>query len=107
MILVGGYNVYPREIDQVLFSHPDIQDAIAVGVPEEFRGEVVKVFIVKKPGCTLSQEQVIEFCEQHLVKYKVPKMVQFMDALPKTEANKVSRALLRKLHDEQQKEGTA
>ena len=103
MILVGGYNVYPREIDQVLFSHPDIQDAIAVGVPEEFRGEVVKAFIVKKPGCTLSEEQVIEFCEQHLVKYKVPKMVQFMESLPKTEANKVSRALLRKLHEEQQK----
>ena len=87
----------------MLFSHPEIEDAIAVGVPEEFRGEVVKAFIVKKPGSKLTEEDVIAFCEQNLVKYKVPKSVQFMDQLPKTAANKVSRVLLKKLHTEQNK----
>lgn len=102
MILVGGYNVYPKEIDNVLFTHPEIQDAVAVGVPEEFRGEVVKAYVVPKKGCHLTEEQVIEFCEQNLVKYKVPKLVEFMEQLPKTETNKVSRQLLRKLHCEKE-----
>ena len=72
MIIVGGYNVYPREIDELLFKHPAILEAATVGVPDCFSGEAVKAFVVLRPGATLTAEELQDYCRQSLVKYKVP-----------------------------------
>jgi long-chain acyl-CoA synthetase len=100
MIIAGGYNIYPRDIDEVLYEHPKIQEACAVGLPDTYRGETVKVFIVTKPGETLTEEEVITFCREKLAAYKVPKMVEFMDELPKSTVGKVMRRKLKEMEME-------
>jgi long-chain acyl-CoA synthetase len=95
MIIAGGYNIYPREIDEVLFEHPKILEACAVGIPDPYRGETVKAFIVPKSGEKMTEEEVIKYCQEKLAKYKVPKMVEFMTALPKSGVGKVLRKELR------------
>jgi long-chain acyl-CoA synthetase len=95
LILAGGYNIYPREIDEVLYEHPKILDAVAIGIPDPYRGETVKAYVVVKPGETLTEEEVIQFCKTRLAAYKVPKRVEFRDALPKTVVGKVLRKQLR------------
>ncbi len=94
MILAGGFNIYPREIDEVLYEHPAILEAAAIGVPDEYRGETVKVFIVTKPGHQLTAEEVIEYCRGKLARYKVPKYVEFRSELPRTIVGKVLRRVL-------------
>ncbi|MCP4123645.1 MAG: long-chain fatty acid--CoA ligase, partial [Bacteroidetes bacterium] len=91
MIIAGGYNIYPRDIDEVLFAHPKIVEACAKGVPDEYRGETVKAYIVLKPGETMTDKDVIDFCKQELAAYKVPKIVEFMDELPKSAVGKIMR----------------
>jgi long-chain acyl-CoA synthetase len=95
MIIAGGYNVYPREIDEVLYQHPKIADAVAVGVSDEYRGETVKAFVVPKAGETLTQEDVIGFCRQKLAAYKAPKIVEFRKDLPKSAVGKILRKVLK------------
>ncbi len=95
MIIAGGYNIYPREIDEVLFEHPKIQEACAVGIPDPYRGETVKAFIVLKAGEKMTEEEVIKYCQEKLAKYKVPKIVEFMSSLPKSGVGKVLRKQLR------------
>jgi long-chain acyl-CoA synthetase len=95
MVIAGGYNIYPREIDEVLFEHPKILEACAVGIPDPYRGETIKAFVVLKPGQTLTQEEVIKYCGEKLAKYKVPKMVEFVGALPKSGVGKILRKELR------------
>jgi long-chain acyl-CoA synthetase len=95
MIIAGGFNIYPREIDEVLFQHPKVQDAVSVGIADEYRGETVKAFLVLKPGQTASQEEIIGFCKEKLAAYKVPKLVEFRDSLPKSAVGKVLRKILR------------
>ena len=95
MIIAGGYNIYPREIDEILFEHPKILEACAVGIPDPYRGETVKAFIVLKPGEKMTEEEVIKYCQEKLAKYKVPKIVEFMDSLPKSGVGKVLRKELR------------
>ncbi|MCP4668712.1 MAG: long-chain fatty acid--CoA ligase, partial [Deltaproteobacteria bacterium] len=97
MIIAGGYNIYPRDIDEVLFEHPKIQEACAVGIPDPYRGETVKAFIVLKPGEALTEEEVVSFCKEKLAAYKVPKLVEFMDELPKSVIGKVMRRTLREM----------
>ena len=98
MVNVGGFKVYPREVEDVLFEHPDVKEAGVVGMPDEFSGEVVKAFVVRKdPSKSLSERDVIEFCQGRLAKYKVPKNVEFVDELPKTLIGKVLRRKLREL----------
>jgi long-chain acyl-CoA synthetase len=98
MINVGGFKVYPREVEDVLFEHPDIKEAGVVGMPDEFSGEVVKAFVVKKDSSkSLTEQDVIDFCQERLAKYKVPKSVKFVDELPKTLIGKVLRRKLREL----------
>ncbi len=94
LIIAGGYNIYPREIEEVLFEHPKILEAAAIGVPDEYRGETVKVFVVPKPGQQLTADEVIEYCKTKLAKYKVPKFVEFRSELPKTFVGKVLRRIL-------------
>ncbi len=96
MIIAGGYNIYPREIDEVLYSHPKVMDAVTIGVPDPYRGETVKVFVVPKPGETLTEEEIISFCKERLAAYKVPKIVEFRDSLPKSAVGKVLRKDLRR-----------
>ncbi len=95
MVIAGGYNIYPREIDEVLFEHPKILEACAVGIPDPYRGETIKAFVVLKPGQTLTQEEVIKYCGEKLAKYKVPRMVEFVGSLPKSGVGKILRKELR------------
>jgi long-chain acyl-CoA synthetase len=95
MIIAGGFNIYPRDIDEVLYEHPKIVDAVAIGVPDPYRGETVKVFVVVKPGETLTEEEVIAHCKEKLAAYKVPRSVEFRDELPKTMVGKILRKELR------------
>ncbi|MFH1149245.1 MAG: long-chain fatty acid--CoA ligase [Actinomycetota bacterium] len=94
MIIAGGFNIYPREIDEVLFEHPKIEEAVAVGVPDEYRGETVKAFVVLKAGEECAEDEVIAFCRERLAAYKVPRTVEFREALPKTLVGKVLRRAL-------------
>ncbi|MEA3222221.1 MAG: long-chain fatty acid--CoA ligase [Thermodesulfobacteriota bacterium] len=96
MIIASGFNVYPREIDEVLYKHPKIKEACTIGVPHEYRGETVKIFIVLKEGETATSEEIIEYCRENMAKYKVPKIVEFRDDLPKSAIGKVLRKELRK-----------
>lgn len=94
IIISGGYKIYPREIEEVLLSHPDIADAVVAGVPEENLGEITVGYVIVKPGAVISQEEVISFCEQHLSHYKVPRRVAFLKAFPSTASGKIIKALL-------------
>jgi long-chain acyl-CoA synthetase len=95
MIIAGGFNVYPREIDEVLFQHPKIQEAVSVGIADKYRGETVKAYIILKPGETATAEEIIAFCREKLAAYKVPKLVEFRTSLPKSAIGKVLRKILR------------
>ncbi len=99
MIIVGGYNVYPREIDEVLLEHPSILEAVAVGVEDKVRGETIKAFVVLKPGEELSRSDVIAWCRNKLASYKIPRTVEFRTELPKTIVGKVLRRVLRAEED--------
>jgi long-chain acyl-CoA synthetase len=95
MIIAGGYNIYPREIDEVLYQHPKISDAVSVGIPDEYRGETIKAFVVLKEGETANAEEIISFCREKLAAYKSPKIVEFRDELPKSAVGKILRKVLR------------
>jgi len=95
MILSGGYNVYPREIDEALFAHPKVREAVAVGIPDAYRGETIKAFVVLKDGETATPEEIIAHCRANLAAYKVPAAVEFRAALPKTMVGKTLRRVLR------------
>ena len=95
MIIAGGFNIYPREIDEVLFQHPKIQEAVAVGIADKYRGETVKAYIVLKPGEIATPEEIIAFCREKLAAYKVPKVVEFRNSLPKSAIGKILRKILR------------
>jgi long-chain acyl-CoA synthetase len=99
MILVGGYNVYPREIDEVLNGHPAVHEAATVGVADDFKGELVKAFVALTPGGTAGEDQLIAYCADRLVDYKVPVAIEFLAALPKTGANKIDKLKLKGLKD--------
>ena len=95
LIISGGYNIYPREIDEVLHAHPQIEEAVSVGIPHKTRGEIVKAYVVVRKGEELSRNDVIAFCREKLANYKVPRQVEFRDSLPKTMVGKVLRRALR------------
>ncbi|HEY5566100.1 MAG TPA: AMP-binding protein [Gammaproteobacteria bacterium] len=96
MILVGGYNVYPREVDEVLFNHPKIREAATVGKRDARLGEVVVAFVVLAHGQEMSEEEFFAYCKENMVKYKRPVEVHFIiDALPRTGTNKINRIALR------------
>ena len=95
MIIAGGFNIYPREIDEVLFQHPKVQEAVAVGIADKYRGETVKAFVVLKPGETATEEEIITFCREKLAAYKVPRLVEFRSSLPKSAIGKILRKILR------------
>ena len=95
MIITGAENIYPAEIEEVLFKHPKILECAVIGVHDEEWGESVKAIVVCKEGESLTAEEVVEFCKEHLASYKKPKSVDFMDSLPRNPAGKVLKTVLR------------
>jgi long-chain acyl-CoA synthetase len=95
MIIAGGFNIYPREVDEVLYQHPKVAEAVSVGVPDAYRGETVKAFIVLQSGETATDKEIIDFCKTKLAAYKVPKLVEFRTNLPKSAVGKILRKILR------------
>jgi len=95
LIISGGYNIYPREIEEVLVTHPQVKEAAAIGVPHPTRGEVVKVFVVPEPGTSPTRNDITAYVRERLANYKVPRFVEFRSELPKTMVGKVLRRCLR------------
>ncbi|MDF1592890.1 MAG: long-chain fatty acid--CoA ligase [Desulfobacterales bacterium] len=95
MILVGGFNVYPREVEDILFSHTKVAIAAVVGVPDEKSGEMVKAFIQLKPGETATDEEILQFCKENMAGYKRPKQIEFRESVPVSNIGKVLRRVLR------------
>jgi len=103
MIISGGFNVYPRDIEEVFFEHPKVQEAAAIGIPHPTRGEQVKVFVVPKEGQQITVEELMEYCETRLAKYKWPTDIEFRVELPKTNVGKVLKKDLRNQEMEKRK----
>jgi len=95
MIISGGFNVYPRDIDEVFYENPKVMEACSIGVPDPKRGENIKVFVVLKEGETATEEEMIEFCKSRLAKYKLPTEIEFRAELPKSNVGKILRKELR------------
>lgn len=95
MAIVGGYNVYPREVEEVLFAHPAVADAAVIGVADAYRGQTLCAWVVLRPGAQGDAATLQAFCAERLSRYKVPAAVRFLDALPKTAANKTDKTALR------------
>ncbi|WP_226583559.1 long-chain-fatty-acid--CoA ligase [Halobacillus litoralis] len=94
MIIAGGYNIYPREVEEVLYEHSEVQEAVIVGVPDPYRGETVKAFIVKKQGSDITEDELNEYCRKNMAAYKVPRVYEFRKELPKTAVGKILRRTL-------------
>jgi long-chain acyl-CoA synthetase len=95
MILVGGFNCYPREVEEALFEHPKVALAAVVGIPDKHSGEAVKAYIQLKPGETATEQDIMDFCKERLAGYKRPRYIEFRDALPVSPVGKVLRRVLR------------
>ena len=98
MIIAGGYNIYPREVEEVLYQHEAVQEAAVVGVPDPYRGETVAAFLVLKPEYQgkVSEKDIERFCRQNLAAYKVPRIIQFRESLPKSSVGKILKRELQK-----------
>ena len=97
MVLVSGFNVYPREVEEVLLAHPDVAEAAVLGIPHPYTGESVKALVVLRAGARLTAEDVIAHCARSLARFKCPTAVEFVAALPHTATGKVSKGRLREL----------
>ena len=100
MIIVGGFNVYPRDVEDILYTHPKVELVAVIGIPDEKSGEKVKAFIKLKQGETLTEKEMIAFCKENMAGYKRPKIIEFRDEIPVSNIGKVLRRVLR---DEQAK----
>jgi len=94
LIIAGGYNIYPREVEEVLYEHPKVMEATVAGVKDPYRGETVKAYIVLKEGNTATDKEIIAFCKERLAPYKVPKKIEFKTELPKTMVGKILKRVL-------------
>ncbi|WP_346206437.1 long-chain-fatty-acid--CoA ligase [Caldifermentibacillus hisashii] len=94
MIIASGYNIYPREIEEVLYEHPAVKEVVVAGVPDPYRGETVKAYIVLKEGTTVTEDELNKFARKNLAAYKVPRKYEFRDELPKTTVGKILRRQL-------------
>ncbi|MCT6924528.1 long-chain-fatty-acid--CoA ligase [Metasolibacillus sp.] len=101
MIIAGGFNIYPREVEEVLYEHEAIQECVVAGIPDPYRGETVKAYIVLKEGYSVTEEQLNEFCRKNLASFKVPRHYEFRTELPKTAVGKILRRSL--IDEEKQK----
>jgi long-chain acyl-CoA synthetase len=94
MIIASGYNIYPRDIEEVIYEHPKVAEVVVAGVPHAYRGETVKAYIVLKADETATAEEIRAFCRERLAAYKVPSDVEFRPELPKTQVGKFLRRVL-------------
>ena len=95
MIISAGYNVYPREIDEVMYGHPNVQEACTIGLPHPSRGEQVKVFVVLRKPQETTRQDLIDYCRQKMAEYKLPGEIEFRNELPKSSVGKILRKTLR------------
>lgn len=95
LVIVGGYNVYPREIEEVLYTHPQVREAAVVGQPDAYRGETLRAFVALNPGCDVGASELLAFCRSQLAKYKVPAALDILPELPKTAVNKIDKKPLK------------
>jgi long-chain acyl-CoA synthetase len=95
MVIVGGYNVYPREVDEVLFAHPAVREAASTGAPDRYYGETVRAFVVINEGAKIGPEELIDHCKKNLAPYKVPSQIYLVEALPRTTVGKIDKLALR------------
>jgi long-chain acyl-CoA synthetase len=95
LIIVSGFNVYPREVEEVLFRHPKVAEAAVIGAPHPYTGETVKAVVVVRPGEEANQEEITDFCRRYLARFKCPEVIEFVDALPVNPSGKVLRRELR------------
>jgi long-chain acyl-CoA synthetase len=94
MVIVSGFNVYPRAVEEVLYRHPDVLEAAVVGEPDAYQGEALKAFVVQRSGGAIDADAVVQHCRAHLAPYKVPRRIVFVDALPKTAVGKIDKRRL-------------
>ncbi len=106
MVIAGGFNIYPRDIEEVLYAHPKVMEAAVAGINDPYRGETLKAYVVCKEGEKMTEEEVIDHCKQNLAAYKVPRQVEFRDELPKTMIGKILRRMLRE-EEEKKNQGKA
>jgi long-chain acyl-CoA synthetase len=100
-IIAGGFNIYPREVEEVLYEHEAIQEVVVAGIPDPYRGETVKAYVVLKKNARVTEEELNEFARKNLASYKVPRSYEFRDELPKTTIGKILRRVL--IEEEQKK----
>ena len=96
MIITGGFNIYPRELEEVLYQHPDVHEAAVIGIPDKIKGELTCAFIVLHEGRKVEEEVLRSFCKERLANYKIPRMYRFVESLPKTETGKISKKDIQK-----------
>ncbi len=89
MIIAGGFKIYPRTVEEVLYQHPDVLEAAVIGVPDESRGQKVKAFAVLKPGAKVTHDELMEYCRNNLAKHEIPKVLEIKDSLPKSSIGKI------------------
>ncbi|SDN56931.1 AMP-binding protein [Alkalicoccus daliensis] len=104
MIIAGGFNIYPREIEEVLYEHEAVKEAVAMGIPDPYRGETVKAYIVVKEGQKVTEKELDQYCRSQLASYKIPRKYEFREELPKTMVGKVLRRALQEEEKEKEKE---
>ncbi len=95
MIIRGGENIYPRELEEFLYQHPAVEDVAVIGVPDEVLGEAVMAWIRLRPAAQVTEEEIREFCVGKIAHYKIPKYIKFVDAFPMTVTGKVQKYLMR------------
>ena len=95
MVIVSGFNVFPREIDEILIGHPKVQEAATLGITDDYRGEIIKAFITLHKGENVKENELIKYCAEKLVKYKIPSVFEFTTNLPKTPVGKIDKRRLK------------
>jgi long-chain acyl-CoA synthetase len=95
LIIASGYNVYPIEVENVIYTHPAVLEAAVIGVPDSYRGETVKAVVVLKENEQLTEEELIQFCRERMAAYKVPRSVDFVNELPKSAVGKILKRILK------------
>jgi len=94
MIITGGLNVYPSEVETVLLNHPKVQEAAVVGIPDPSRGQALRAIVVLKHGETATHQEILSFCKERLASFKIPRQLEFKDSLPKSSSGKIAKRQL-------------
>jgi long-chain acyl-CoA synthetase len=94
LIIAGGYNVYPRNVEEAIYKHPEVAECIVIGVPDPYRGQTVKAYVVRRNGSELTEASLKGFLKDQLSPIEMPKLVEFRDSLPKTQVGKLSKKAL-------------